>query len=61
MTIKCYIIEDSSACAAALKRIENAIPCFTQLELTADGYIEYTIRCRLEDVITVERMLAHFV
>lgn len=61
MTIKCYIIENSSACAAALKQVENAIPCFTQLELTADGYIEYTIRCRLEDVITVERMLARFV
>lgn len=61
MTTKCYIIEDSAACAAAVFALEHSIPCFSFLELLDDGCIEYTIRCRLEDVAAVEAALAAFV
>lgn len=61
MTIKCYIIENSAACAAAVAALEHSIPCFPFLELLDDSYIEYTIHCRLEDVAAVEAALAAFV
>lgn len=61
MTIKCYIIENSAACAIAVRNLEAAIPCFTKLELLEDNSIEYTISCRLEDVCIVEVFLAPFV
>lgn len=61
MTIKCYIIENTAACARAVRKLEELIPCFTKLELLDDDSFEYTISCRLEDVAVVECMLARFV
>lgn len=61
MTTKCYIIENSAACAEAVRDLESSIPCFTWLELLDDDSIEYTISCREDDVVVVEFLLARFV
>ena len=61
MVTKCYIIENSAKCAERVKKLEAVIPCFTWLELLDDGYIEYTISCKEEDVKYVEIMIAPFV
>lgn len=61
MTIKCYIIENSAACAVAVRNLENTIPCFTTVELLDDDSIEFTISCREEDVCIAEIFLANFV
>lgn len=61
MTIKCYIIENSAECAAAVRKLEETIPCFTTVELLDDESIEYTISCRMEDVCVAEIFLANFV
>ena len=61
MTIKCYIIENTAACALAVRELEELIPCFSKLDLRDDDSIEYTISCRLEDVAIVEIYLARFV
>ncbi len=61
MTIKCYIIENSAECAIAVRNLETAIPCFSELDLRDDNSLEYTISCRLEDVVIVEAYLARFV
>lgn len=61
MVTKCYIIENSAKCAEKVKKLETVIPCFTWLELLDDGYIEYTVSCREEDVPIVEIYIAPFV
>lgn len=61
MITKCYIIENSAACAKTVQHLEASIPCFSWLELLDDDSIEYTISCREEDVVTVEVLLARFV
>lgn len=61
MIIKCYIIENSAECATAIKAMEAKIPCFSTLDLLDEDSIEYTISCREEDVVFVEKTLAEFV
>lgn len=61
MSIKCYIIENSAKCAVAIHKLEEAIPCFTSLNLLDDDSIEFTISCRIEDIPVVEYFLAKFV
>ena len=61
MIIKCCIIENSAECANAIKEMESRIPCFSSLDLLDENSIEYTISCREEDVIYVEKTLAEFV
>mgnify|MGYP006895543177 CR=1 FL=1 len=59
MTNRTYYVEDamSDAFVTAMKRLEEAIPCFLELVDIDTIYVE----CRLEDVGTVERFLAPYV
>ena len=61
MRINCYIIENSAECALAVKNLENAIPCFTSIDLLDDDSVEFTISCREEDICVVETFLGKFV
>jgi hypothetical protein len=61
MTKKCYYLENSAEAALAVNSIESNFPCFTTIDILDDGYIEFTISCRNEDVAIIERILANFV
>lgn len=61
MIKKCYYIENTAEAALAVSSIEMNFPCFTSLDLLDDGYIEFTISCRQEDVAVIENILSNFV
>jgi hypothetical protein len=58
MITKCWIIENSAASAKAVKLIEDTFPCFTFFELLETGEIEFTISCRIEDIVTVQSIIS---
>ena len=57
----CVILswEDTSVCA--IDRIEAEFPCFTWIREINDDIYEATITARIEDVPSIERILAPFV
>lgn len=61
MTTKCWIIVDEPASAMAVKTIENNFPCFTFVELMENGEIEFTVRCREEDVSAIQDIIRYYI
>ena len=61
MITKCWIIENSVASAKAAKLIEETFPCFTFFELLETGDIEFTISCRIEDVVTIQSIISPYI
>ena len=61
MITKCWIIEDSAESANAVAAIEKTFPCFTLLDLLDDYYIEFSVTCRVEDVVAIAAMISAFV
>ena len=61
MITKCWIIVDEPASAMAVKAIEHNFPCFTFIELLDNGEIEFTVKCREEDVCAIQNIIKMFV
>lgn len=61
MTKKVYYIEASVSLVSAVEYIENAIPCFIELEPVEMDYMEVTIICRDADAAFVEKAVAPLV
>ncbi len=61
MVTKCWIIADAPESAMAVKAIENNFPCFTFLEFLDTAEIEFTVRCREEDVCSIQDIIKRFV
>lgn len=62
MTIKTYIVETSAELDLALNIIKERIPCFIEWKFSEDDEAaELTIKCRDEDVVFTQKMLACFV
>ena len=61
MTTKCWIISDTPESAMAIKAIEHNFPCFTFLELDENGTIEFTVKCRQEDVPAIQNIIKGYI
>ena len=58
MVTKSYVLLRTIQCIAAIARLCEVIPCFIDTRPVSNNHFELTVRCRQEDVITVERYLA---
>ena len=61
MVTKCWIIVDEPESAMAVKSVGNNFPCFTFIELLDNGEIEFTVRCREEDVCAIQDIIKMYV
>ena len=58
MTKKVYYIENTNALDTALACLADRIPCFINREFIEMNYSAVSICCRVEDLLTVEKVLA---
>lgn len=62
MITKCYLLNaNDNKVVKAITRICDLIPCFIDAKTVSENRFEFTIRCRQEDIVYVERVLAPFV
>lgn len=61
MLTKVYYIENSDNLENALSILRDSVPCFIKREFIEMNYSEISIIARVEDIISVERMLAPLV
>lgn len=61
MIKKCYLLNNDKETLAAISRLVHRIPCFIDVKDAGGCRFELYIKCRAEDIITVERMLAPYV
>ena len=57
MTNKIYFFEQTIEFEKAIERIENIIPCFVFIEPVEMNWVKVEIKCRIEDVKTIEKYL----
>lgn len=58
MVEKIYYIENTNALEVALEKLSEKIPCFINREYIEMNYSKITIHARVEDLATVETILA---
>ena len=58
MVEKIYYIENTNALEVALEKLSEKIPCFINREYVEMNYSKITIHARVEDLATVETVLA---
>ena len=58
MVEKIYYIENTNALEVALEKLSEKIPCFVTREYVEMNYSKVTIHARIEDLATVETLLA---
>jgi hypothetical protein len=58
MVEKIYYIENTNALEVALEKLSEKIPCFINREYVEMNYSKITIHARVEDLATVEIVLA---
>ena len=61
MITKCWIIVDTPESAMAVKTIEHNFPCFTFLNLMENGEMEFTVKCREEDICSIQNIIKMYV
>lgn len=61
MVTKCYLLNSDKQVLKAISKICDRVPCFIDAKSVSENRFEFTIKCRQEDVATVERILAPFV
>ena len=57
----CVEIKDTRFNYNIIKAIEELFPCFINIKVIDNNYIEVTIECRQEDAGAVERHLSYIV
>ena len=58
MAEKIYYIENTNALEVTLEKLSEKIPCFVTREYVEMNYSKITIHARVEDLATVEIILA---
>lgn len=62
MITKCYLLNSNDEkVVKAITKICDNIPCFIDANAVSINRFELTIRCRQEDIVYVEKVLAPFV
>lgn len=62
MITKCYLLNSNDEkVVKAITKICDNIPCFIDVNTVSTNRFEFTIRCRQEDIVYVEKVLAPFV
>jgi hypothetical protein len=52
---------DTPESAMAVKTIEHNFPCFTFLDLMENGEMEFTVKCREEDICSIQNIIKMYV
>ena len=57
MTEKVYYIKNTNKANETIDKIVNDLMCFVRVETIEMDYLELTVKCRNEDIKTVEKMI----
>lgn len=57
MTEKVYYIKNTNKANETIDKIVNYLMCFVRVETIEMDYLKLTVKCRNEDVKTVEKMI----
>ena len=61
MTTKCYYLENTNEANDRINEIIKHFICFVETKTVEMNYIELNIKCRNEDVQTIERLISDLV
>ena len=61
MVKKVYFMENSDKANSAIDLLESAIPCFVFCTPIEMNWLEVKVQARVEDLATVERILAEVI
>ena len=61
MVTKCYLLDKGIKTTAAISKITALFPCFIDVRAVTATRFEFYVKCRVEDVRFIEKILAPFV